>query len=224
MTPHEHRDAHGSWSERADAYDRDMSAREPALRDLTEALLDAAGAGPGIRLLDLACGPGHATAAARARGADVLGIDVTPAMIDAARRRFPGVPFAVADMRDPPAGPWDAITCRLGAHHVDDAWLAAASRVLAPGGRLAIAELAPIDERARRNGMREADAWVEAMARAGFVDVGARRIDLASRRAPGAPSSTQGMPDGPAYVVWGEKSPTRRAGAQGAAGAGTLPG
>lgn len=210
MTRHDH--APHSWSERAEAYGRGMSALEAVLRPLTEAMLDAAGAGPGVRLLDLACGPGHASAAARARGAEALGVDVTPEMVEVARRRFPDVRFAVGDMRAPPPGPWDAITCRLGAHHVEDGWLRTALDVLAPGGRLAIAELAPADEPARRNGMRPPEAWVGAMERAGFAGVVARRVDLPARAADLAPATRHPdahLPDAPAYVIRGEKAGSR---------------
>jgi ubiquinone/menaquinone biosynthesis C-methylase UbiE len=160
-----------SWADEAARYDLKAALMEPTFRPVTSAMLDAAGVGPGTRLLDLACGPGHTTAAAQARGADALSMDVTPAMVEAARRRFPGVRFAVGDMLQPPAGPWHAITCRFGAHHADPSWLRAAWRVLAPGGRLAIAETAPTDEASRRSGMQPPEHWVRLLEEADFADV-----------------------------------------------------
>lgn len=67
-------------------------------------------------LLDVACGTGgHALAFARA-GLHVVGVDVSPDMIDRARSKVPpGLParFAVQDMRelDVPDRPFDAVTC-----------------------------------------------------------------------------------------------------------------
>jgi len=44
-------------------------------------LLDAVGAAPGVRLLDVACGPGYVAAAAQARGARAVGIDFSAVMV-----------------------------------------------------------------------------------------------------------------------------------------------
>ncbi len=51
-----------------------------------EPLLNAARPAMGQRLLDVATGPGVAAAAARARGATPIGVDVSPGMIALARR------------------------------------------------------------------------------------------------------------------------------------------
>lgn len=213
---HAHDPSPHAWEERAAWLEHVVEALEPELRHATDALLDAVGAGPGVRLLDLACGVGDTTAAAAARGADALGIDFAPGMIAAARRRFPGLRFDVGDMLDPPAGPWDAVTCRLGAHHVDARWMTQALRVLVPGGRLAMAELAPIDAESVKNGMRPASHWVDALEKAGFVDVdvatrevklgtlAARDPLLAKARARGHGG---GFHDGPVHVISG-RAPT----------------
>jgi trans-aconitate methyltransferase len=58
--------------------------------DLAAPLLQLLQAQPGERILDLGCGDGVPTAAIAAAGADVLGVDSSAAMVDAARRR--GVP------------------------------------------------------------------------------------------------------------------------------------
>ena len=51
-------------------------------------------------VVDLGCGPGNSTEllADRYPGATVLGIDSSPAMVDAARRRLPGLRFEEADL------------------------------------------------------------------------------------------------------------------------------
>lgn len=168
---HRHWDDPAAWP--------DEILMEPALAPATEALLDAVGARPGRRLLELACGLGQTTAAATARGADALGIDLSESRIAAARARFPQAKFGVADASEPPAGPWDAVVCRFGAHHLPEAWARAVLGVLAPRGHLAIAEWPPRDERDRENGMRPAAHWENALRRAGFEDV---RVDAVATR------------------------------------------
>lgn len=48
-------------------------------------LVDAAGVEPGESVLDIACGTGNVAITAARRGADVTGIDITPAMLEDAR-------------------------------------------------------------------------------------------------------------------------------------------
>src|SRR5258708_13647989 len=54
-----------------------------------DSLLDAVRAGPGVRLLDVACGPGYAAAAAARPGARATGIDFSAPMVAQARRTYP---------------------------------------------------------------------------------------------------------------------------------------
>jgi trans-aconitate 2-methyltransferase len=53
-------------------------------------------------VLDLGCGPGHLTALLRERwpGADVVGLDASPAMIDRARAADPAGRYVLGDVRD----------------------------------------------------------------------------------------------------------------------------
>ncbi|GAA0925241.1 class I SAM-dependent methyltransferase [Kribbella koreensis] len=55
------------------------------------------GVGP---VLDVGCGPGDVTAYLADRGLDVSGVDLSPRMIDHARRRYPGRQFSVASATD----------------------------------------------------------------------------------------------------------------------------
>lgn len=186
-----HHDGDESWDERAPEYARTADRLEPGLKAATDSLLDAAHAGPGVRLLDLACGPGHTTAAAQARGAIALGIDRSRAMVEQARQRFPTVSFAVGDMARPPVGPWDAIVCRFGAHHADPAWLRAAFQVLRSGGRLAVAENEPLGDH-DHGGKAPAREWQRRLEDAGFGGVAVQALSL---RVP-TPGNRAG--DGPA--------------------------
>jgi SAM-dependent methyltransferase len=49
---------------------------------------------------DVGCGPGHTTALLRELGTDAFGIDLSPAMIEIARREHPGARFEVGSMTD----------------------------------------------------------------------------------------------------------------------------
>ncbi len=51
-------------------------------------------------VLELGCGAGRVTGYLDARGGDVLGIDISPAMIDYCRRRYPELQFQVGDLSD----------------------------------------------------------------------------------------------------------------------------
>ncbi|OLF09599.1 class I SAM-dependent methyltransferase [Actinophytocola xanthii] len=71
----------------------------------------------GARVLDAGCGPGRVGGALAAAGHDVVGVDVDPALIDAARQDHPGPRWLVGDLAelDLPArgesAPFDAIVC-----------------------------------------------------------------------------------------------------------------
>ncbi len=51
------------------------------------------------RVLDLCCGQGRHAAPLRAAGLNVVGLDLSPALLRAARGRDPGLPLVRADMR-----------------------------------------------------------------------------------------------------------------------------
>lgn len=104
-------------------------------------LLDAARVGPGIRTLDVATGPGYVAGAAAARGAAVVGLDFSAAMLAEARRHHPAIEFEAGDAAALPFpdARFDAVVMSFGLLHLDrpDLALAEAHRVLRPGGRLA---------------------------------------------------------------------------------------
>ncbi len=75
-------------------------SRELEHKPLDRGLLDAFAdlvRGRG-RVLDLGCGPGQIAAYLGGRGVDVEGVDLSPAMVDAARALHPRIAFRVGDM------------------------------------------------------------------------------------------------------------------------------
>jgi SAM-dependent methyltransferase len=95
----------------------------------------------GRRLLDLACGTGRSFEPMVRRGYRVTACDVSPAMVHLARRRAPGVPVEVADMRAlPDLGAFDLVTCLddainyLPEERDLDAAFAGVARALRTGG------------------------------------------------------------------------------------------
>lgn len=107
-----------------------------------EAILDAAGVEHGSRLLDVGCGPGAVIAAALTRGATVSAVDLSAAMVDQARSRFPSCDTRVSDATQLPFADasFDAVTFGFSLHHMSQphAALSEAHRVLRPGGAVAV--------------------------------------------------------------------------------------
>src|SRR5262245_10318660 len=112
-----------------------------------EPLLDAVAAGPGVRVLDVACGPGDAAAAAAGRGAVATGVDFAAAMVAQAARLHPDIVFRDGDAEALPfaEGRFDAVFINFGVLHFaqPDRAIAEAHRILAPGGRFAFTVWAP---------------------------------------------------------------------------------
>jgi ubiquinone/menaquinone biosynthesis C-methylase UbiE len=96
----------------------------------------------GVRLLDVAAGPGRLTRAAAGRGALATGCDLAPAMVDLARRLNPGIRFDEASANALPYadGSFDAVVCAFGIGHFPDPERAISefARVIAPGGLAAM--------------------------------------------------------------------------------------
>lgn len=66
----------------------------------------------GLRVLDAGCGTGAASVAMAERGAQVVGVDISPALIDIARKRTPDalrdrITWIAGDMLDPALGRFD---------------------------------------------------------------------------------------------------------------------
>ena len=94
---------------------------------------------------DLGCGPGHVARYLHDQGVRMLGIDLSPRMIDSARQRSPDIEFRVGDMRalDLPDGALAGIVAFYSLIHIGEPEMGATvrelRRVLAPGGLLLVA-------------------------------------------------------------------------------------
>jgi ubiquinone/menaquinone biosynthesis C-methylase UbiE len=97
----------------AETYERDFV---PALfGQFGPMLAQAAGVSAGDRVLDVGCGTGVASRAARALGAEVTGVDVNTGMLSVARRVLPEVRFVEGTAEDLPFGDddFDAVLCQF---------------------------------------------------------------------------------------------------------------
>jgi SAM-dependent methyltransferase len=120
---------------------------EEALARYDESLLDAAAIQPGERVLDVGCGTGSTTRAAARRAApgSALGVDLSAAMIEVARRTSADLPEARFEQADAqihpfPAGAFDVVISRTGASFFGDPLAAFTNlaRATRPGGRLVL--------------------------------------------------------------------------------------
>jgi demethylmenaquinone methyltransferase/2-methoxy-6-polyprenyl-1,4-benzoquinol methylase len=99
----------------------------------------------GDRVLDACCGTGDLAIGARKRGAQVIGLDFSPKMLERARRKDTGVEWVQGDALALPFedASFDAATVGFGVRNVADleAGLRELRRVLRSGGRLGILEI-----------------------------------------------------------------------------------
>jgi ubiquinone/menaquinone biosynthesis C-methylase UbiE len=109
-----------AWGSTEDERQR-LASQGDALRPATTRLFQAAGIGPGMRVLDCGSGGGDVSIIAAelvTPSGRVLGIDRDAGSVEAANRRVRGMGlshagFQVADLCSPPDGPFDAIVGRL---------------------------------------------------------------------------------------------------------------
>ena len=199
---------HAGWERAADHYEHAFAT---ATRQFIPALLDAANVGPGRSVLDVACGPGFVTAAAAGRGALARGMDFSAAMLHVAGDRHPGLAFDPGDAEalPYPNGSFESVVSNFGIHHVarPERALSEAHRVLCPKGMLAFTIWAgPAENTAwklvfdaiRRHGdmiasgapapgggFGSVEDCASALKRAGFSDIGSRKLTGVWRQADG---------------------------------------
>jgi trans-aconitate 2-methyltransferase len=126
-----------SWS--AAQYVSFEAERTRPVRDLLNAVTTA----DVRRAIDLGCGPGNSTEvlAARYPGADISGLDSSPDMIDAARKRLPTVRFELGSIDTwDPAERFDLILANAALQWVPDhaTLMPRLMSKVAPGGSLAV--------------------------------------------------------------------------------------
>ena len=156
-----------------------LARQAEAARPVTERLFRRAGIGPGSRVLDVGSGAGDVAMLVAELVGDsgsVTGIDRDQAQLDTATARcveagLDNVRFEVADLNDPPNGPFDAIVGRLVLMYQSDPSRAIATLTerLMSDGVMAFVEVAmPLDGHASamwwpRNELSpNVSAWIEA--------------------------------------------------------------
>jgi ubiquinone/menaquinone biosynthesis C-methylase UbiE len=126
------------WGKRAGTYADVLGAMTARI---AEPLLDAAGVRHGMRVLDVATGPGYAAERAATRGAHPIGIDIAEGMLEVARARQPELDFRWGDAERLPFedSSFDAVIGGFVLNHLPhpERAMDETARVLHPGGSVA---------------------------------------------------------------------------------------
>ncbi len=136
----------------AGAWD-DNPTRAAIARAVAGAIVEAVPLGGTERAMELGCGTGMVTALLAADLGQVLAVDSSGGMLDVLRRKLrelgiPNVEPLEADLAQRmPAGPFDLVFSSMTLHHIEDVagLFARVHDRLAPGGRVAFADLARED-------------------------------------------------------------------------------
>lgn len=134
-----------TWATGAEGWVRHERIFDASFAPFTAALLAAADLGPVRRVLDVGCGSGTLLEAAVAAGAQAVGVDISEAMVDAARRRVPAATVVTADAQTAdllaaaPGPPFDRVVSRFGVMFFAEPEVAFGNirAATAPDGRLA---------------------------------------------------------------------------------------
>jgi ubiquinone/menaquinone biosynthesis C-methylase UbiE len=174
----------------------------PLFQPWAKALVARGAPAPGERVLDVACGTGIVARTVRARlgsAVSIVGVDLSPAMLAAARLAAPDIDWREGNASSLPlaAGEqFDVVFCQQGLQFVPDKPAVAGEfrRALANGGRLAVAtwrsdEEIPMFRQMRevaeghlgaiadqRHGFADAEALGALLTDAGFTDVSVETI------------------------------------------------
>ena len=137
------------FTRQAEPFARAQSIRSP---EALGRIVHAAGAGPDDTVLDVACGPGLLACAFAHVVRHAVGIDITPAMLDQARKTqqqqgIENVTWQLGDVSSLPfpAEHFSIVACRFVFHHLLEPLvvLREMRRVCKPGGRLVVADMVP---------------------------------------------------------------------------------
>jgi ubiquinone/menaquinone biosynthesis C-methylase UbiE len=176
---------HEGWQRVADKYD---SVWSPLTRQFIPSLLGDASVSAGMLVLDVACGPGYVSAAAKQSGAVPTGIDFSDKMVAIAKRMFPEIRFMQGDAHDLPFedGSFDRVLKNFGLLHVShpEKACAEACRVLKRGGKFGFTVWAGPEHNPGAKIVNDAiEAWAN-------LDVG--------------------LPEGPPKYLYGEREECRQ--------------
>jgi SAM-dependent methyltransferase len=145
------------WDQRADAWERRADSLDAFSDSYGIPTMDALGVKPGERVLEVGCGPGTTAIELATRVApdgEVVGVDISPAMVAAATRRaaaagVDNVRFVAANAQTENLGDdFDAVYSRFGVMFFSDPAAAFANigRSLRAGGRLACVVWGPLTD------------------------------------------------------------------------------
>ncbi len=142
------RTAQSQWDAEAATFDDEPhhALDDPLMRSLWWDVLEPVVPPPPSRVADLGCGTGSLSVLLAERGHTVIGVDVSPRMIDRARskarRRDVDITFVVGDAAAPPIASVDVIVTRHVVWALEDipAALDTWFSLLTPGGRLVLVE------------------------------------------------------------------------------------
>jgi SAM-dependent methyltransferase len=134
-------------------------ARAQAIRnrDALDRIVTMAEAGPEDTSLDVACGPGLLACAFARVVRHAVGLDLTPAMLEQARKTqaeqgLHNVTWRQGDVTSLPFpdAHFSIVSSRFAFHHLEDplAALREMQRVCKPGGRVVVADMAPAPQKA----------------------------------------------------------------------------
>ena len=176
---------HAGWERVADKY---HSVWSSLTQQFIPHLVSAAEVSSGMSVLDVACGPGYVSAAAKQLGAVSTGIDFSKKMIGIAKQTFPGISFLHGDAQNLPLekDSFDRVLINFGLLHVSrpEKACAEACRVLKSGGRLGFTVWAGPE---KNPGAKIVSDAIEAHA---DLDVG--------------------LPEGPPHYLYGEREECRK--------------
>jgi SAM-dependent methyltransferase len=162
-------DSHSTSIRDEFAHQAEAFARSPtmSLAETLDVVVELAPADPRARWVEIACGPGLIARAMAPRVGSVLGLDLTPAMVEKARAEagaagVENVSFEVADATalDLPDDAFDGAITRFSLHHIPAPVrvLKEMRRVVRPGGWVVVSDFLTDDD-------GEAAAWQEGIER-----------------------------------------------------------
>src|SRR5215471_8266568 len=154
MTSDHHQRILDQFTRQAEPFAQAQAIRSP---EALERIVKMAEAGPDDTVLDVACGPGLLTCAFARVARHAAGIDITPAMLDQARKTqqeqgLTNVSWQSGDVLSLPYPDhhFSIVVSRFAFHHLPDplSALKEMKRVCKPGGRVVVADMAPSPEKA----------------------------------------------------------------------------